>query len=301
MSAIGRVLLTASTVCVLSACGSNARSPTSPTPAPSPVTTLTGVWQVSYNGRSSRSCRTSSFGTQATVFRLTQQGRAVSGTMFDVEVSGSASADGSITLHGLVTEFGSRSEVRATLRPAQDSSNFTGQLTATLKQGVDPCGVSIDAQILEAHRVAIETSPSSFAGIWTGSFGVQDCSFVGWTFCTPVQKGTTSSLFLELTQAQSSVSGRLRLAHGISPLPTPYDAPVTGTATDRRLVLEGSVSTPVSGGRDILRLTGWSTTRDELGQMSGSFSYVEEFVTNSGVYSTTSQNVLVGVTLNATP
>jgi hypothetical protein len=234
------------------------------------------------------------------VFRLLQEDAFVRGTIFDVDVSGTQTPDAtSVALNGSTTQFGLRSGVQATIVPTKDLSSFTGTLNATLREGPSaPCGTRIYGQIIDAHRVPFDTSTSSFAGVWTGSFGVDDCSFVRWTYCYPIQKGHTASLYLELNQVGSSMSGKLRLNHGTSALPTPYDMTVKGIVSDGRLALEGSLTTSSSGGQSVLRLTDWSTTRDDLGRMAGSFSYIDEYDSAGTIASTTSHNVLVGVTLN---
>ena len=231
------------------------------------------------------------------MLRLSQKDALVTGTIFDVDVSGTRTPDAtSIPVNGSTTQFGLRSAVQATIVPAPDLSSFTGTLNAALREPVSgfltTCGgTHIYGQIIDALRVPFDTSTSSFAGVWTGYFGVDDCSFVGWGYCYPVQKGQTATLSLELNQVGSSVSGRL----GLNRAP---NMAVKGMVSGGRLVLEGSLTTLVSGGQTVVRLTDWSTTRDDLGRMTGSFSYVDEFVMSTGrINSTTSHNVLVGVGL----
>jgi len=276
---------------VLIAAAGCGRSPSSPTP-PSTIG-LSGVWQVTYTGRYSPvGCRTSAYTTLTTTFRLVQTGTSVAGTIFDVDVSGTADADGNATLSGDVTQFGSRSTAHATLHPTSDGSSFTGALQATvgLSTTLPLCGYSVDAQIVEAHRIPFESSEGSYAGVWEGSFGVQECSFVGWTYCYPAQQGTTSSLTLRATQAGQTVDGTLRILA--------MEIPVTGTVAGGKLVLQGSATQVVSGGRVTVRITEWSTSRDALGRMTGSFSHEHRFDQDNGqTLSTTSHNVLAGVRL----
>ena len=49
------------------------------------------------------------------------------------------------------------------------------------------------------------------------------------------------------------------------------------------LTLQASKSWPVSGATEVLRITTWSTTRDAVGRMQGSFRYVYEINWNAGV------------------
>jgi hypothetical protein len=270
-------------------CGHSPSSPSSSTSA----LTLTGIWQVTYSGRYSPvGCRTPAYTTLTTTFGLVQNGTSVSGTIFDVDVGGTADADGNVTLSGDVTQFGSRSTARATLHPTSDRSNFTGAVQATIGQSttLPLCGYSVDAQIVEAHRIPFDSSEGSYAGVWEGSFGVQECSFVGWTYCYPAQQGTTSSLTLRATQTGQTVDGTLRILA--------MEIPVTGTIAGGQLVLQGSATTVVSGGREVVRITDWSTSRDSLGRMTGSFSHEHRYEQDNGqTFSTTSHNVLVRVWL----
>jgi hypothetical protein len=267
------------------------RSPSSPS-APAAVS-LSGIWQVTYIGRYSPvGCRTPAYTTLTTTFRLVQTGTSVAGTIFDVDVSGTADAVGTATLSGDVTQFGSRSTARATLHPTSDGSSFTGTLQATIGQSTTTpaCNYSVDAQIVDAHRIPFDTSEASYAGVWDGSFGVQECSFVGWTYCYPVQQGTESSLTLRVAQAGQTVDGTLRVLA--------MEIPVTGTIAGGQLVLQGSAVKVVSGGREVVSITDWSTSRDSLGRMTGSFSHEHRFEQDNGqTFSTTSRNVLAGVRL----
>src|SRR5689334_8774623 len=167
-------------------CGRSPSSPSAPT-----AVNLSGIWQVTYSGRYNVGCRTPTFPTLTTTFRLVQNGATVSGTIFDVDVSGTADADGNATLSGDVAQFGSRNIARATLHTTADGSGFTGVLEATigLSSSTPLCSFSVDAQIVEAHRIPFDTSDASYAGVWQGAFGVQECSFVGWTYCYPVKQG----------------------------------------------------------------------------------------------------------------
>jgi hypothetical protein len=268
-------------------CGRNPSSPTPPSAA-----TFSGIWQVTYSGRYDVGCRTPAFPTLTTTFRLVQNGTGVSGTIFEVDVSGTADTDGNVTLSGDVAQFGSRNIARATLHATSDGSGFTGSLQATIGRSSNTplCSFSVDAQIVEAHRVPFDTSEASYAGVWQGSFGVQECSFVGWTYCDPVPLGTESSLTLRLEQGGQTVNGTLSVLA--------MEVPVTGTIAGGRLVLQGSAIQAVSGGRITVRITDWSTSRDSLGRMTGLFSYERRFEQDNGqTFSTTSHNVLAGVTL----
>lgn len=282
-----------------SACGEE--SPASPSPLPSAAPTLTGVWEVTYTGRFGSGCRTSGSGTRTTVFRLSQQGETVTGTIFDVDVTGSVSAGSTdVPLTGMTTQFGYRSQVRATIRPNSDFTGFTGPLVAALSQGgtgLSVCGASIDAQITEARRVPYNSASTNFTGVWEGQFGVQDCTTINWTYCYPVMRGEMSLFYADLVQTGSSVSGRMVLHSGVLPAPAPeQDIHVTGTVNGNQLTLRGALTSP--DGRHTLEITDWATARDEFGRMTGTFTYVESYlVFGTQLNSTTSHNVLVGVEL----
>jgi hypothetical protein len=250
---------------------------------------LSGIWQVNYSGRFYSGCRTPGSVPTPTFFRFTQNGDAVAGTIFDVDVSGVLSADGRLNLNGEVTRFGATSVVRSSLRVPTDLSGFTGSFTVFLDGSV-PCGRVIEGQILSTERVPT-TGVSNFDAEWSGTFGVEDCSpFVGYTDCFPVPKGAGATLVLRLVQTGSTVTGTLRLYNGVMA--------VTGAVAGGRLVLdEASVAIPISGGQDVVWLTQWSSTRDEFGRMTGTFSYTFERTLVGRVLLSTSHNTLVSVTL----
>lgn len=288
----------------LAACsrGSSTRlSTTEPSPfSPPAVEGFSGIWRVSYRMVRGVGCNTFPSGqTAETVFRFAQTGDSVVGSMFGADVTG-LEAQGEATLSGLklpAASFDSRVEVRATLRLVDQIASFTGTFHVVQTFAVS-CGIPLafDAEILTANRVPFDSSPASYAGTWRGNYVVQSCTKIGWRDCYPEQAGGSYSFYLELIQAGSSVTGRLILDHAPSLGSGDYDIVVTGSGDAGQLVLRGTWKS--TDGRSSTRLLTWSTTRDVLGRMNGSFSYTSDYQTISDVYSSTYDATTVGVSLD---
>ena len=52
--------------------------------------------------------------------------------------------------------------------------------------------------------------------------------------------------------------------------------PVTGVIASNGLTLDGDATSFAAGFPNVVRLTSWSTTRDDVGRMVGRFSYRQE-------------------------
>jgi hypothetical protein len=225
--------------------------------------------------------------------------------MFGADMNG-IEAQGEVALNGVkqpAASFDSRVEVMATLRLTDQSLGLTGTLhVVQTSAAYSSCGIpySFDAQIVTASRVALDESAASYGGIWRGTYVVQSCTKIGWLNCWPEIAGEPYTFYLELTQNGSSVTGRVALAH--PPVTSSgccdYDIAVTGTVAGGLLVLQGSWTS--ADGRNTTRLLTFGATRDMLGRMNGSLSYVSDFQVSTGLNSSTYDATLVSVTLDPT-
>lgn len=115
-------------------------------------------------------------------------------------------------------------------------------------------------------------SAPPFTGHWRGSYVVRQCVPVGWPSCevVPEQVNQVYPLDLVLTQSGSTVSGTLQVVE--SPVMT---VPVTGTASVNALTIGGNVTNPVFNrvSTDTIRIRRWATTRDNLDNLQGTFSF----------------------------
>lgn len=272
-------------------------SPTTPTADHSD---FSGIWQGEYRVRSclgGRTCTLFQGQTLRFLLRLSQAGTNVVGvlTLGDTVASGvnldavNVNVTGTISPTGALTLTGSR--------PAASPTDANGELQVTkfavqrdvqrgltgtleynarysLEQNHETTSVSWTGDVTTARRVAdAGTHPGSFAGRWAGNYVVRQCVPVGWTICLPEMANHVYAFDLRLTQSGSMLTGTMRWS-----FPAPDNQlPVTGRVSADSLVVEGSASGVQSGvDADVLRLGQWTTTRDDLGRMFGSFQFVRE-------------------------
>ena len=280
------------------ACG----SPTTPTTlSPAERSDFSGAWQGEYQVTAcdgTRNCFAYR-GTQRTFsLRLSQTGNGVVGVLtvggvvaggFDIgggvsiDVTGAVSSDGLLTLTGTrpsasafdssgdtqVTRFAVRRDIQHGL-----TGSFGYVVRYTPQQNPETGSISWAGDVTSASRVGnVGPQPSSFAGHWVGNYIVRQCVPVGWTFCLPEMASHVYLFDLRLAQSGTTLTGTMAWS-------SPARAnmlDVAGRISQDSLTLEGSATGVQSGvDADVLRLTGWATTRDDLGRMRGSFSFVRE-------------------------
>jgi hypothetical protein len=115
----------------------------------------------------------------------------------------------------------------------------------------------------------------SFTGRWTGTYIVRGCTTVGWPSCDGLERQVDHvyALDVSLTQSGSAVSGTAQVTDSNF-----WTIPVTGTATTNSLTVAGTFANPVLNLliSDTVRITGWSTTRDDSGRLHGTFVFRRE-------------------------
>ena len=287
-----RWVITALAVTVL-ACG----NPATPTAlSPGERSDFSGVWQGEYQVTACDGARNcfAYRGTQRTFsFRLSQTGTNVFGVLtvggvvnigggVSVEVSGTVNQSGLLTLTGSRTAasaFDSNGDVQVTRFAMQRDiqRGLTGSLEYVVRytpqQNPETGSISWAGDLTTASRVGDDTQPSSFTGHWVGNYIVRQCVPVGWTLCWPEMANHIYPFDLRLTQSGTTLTGTMAWS---SPAPANMLA-VTGRTSLDFLIVEGTATGVQSGvDADVLRITEWATTRDNLGRMQGSFSFVRE-------------------------
>jgi hypothetical protein len=205
-------------------------------------------------------------------------------------MTGTVQSDGSMTLQGgdswpaipcqpagswQIVLWNGRHDVR--------TDTISGDFTFVTQKHLSSCYYTPDLMV-NATNMSLSRGnipDESFAGHWQGTYAVPRCTPVGWSTCYPSPPPTGEvSLDLQLTQSGTAVSGTAT----VIPISNSTPFPVNGTiAPDgSSLVLTGSRTWPSSNGTDIVRLTSWSTTRDTIGRLQGTFSYIEEYLVMSG-------------------
>jgi hypothetical protein len=115
-------------------------------------------------------------------------------------------------------------------------------------------------------------SRPAFSGHWVGSYVVRQCASVEGSSCdvAPERVNQAYPLDLILTQSGTTVSGMLQVVE--SPVMT---VPVTGDVSSDTLAIGGSVTNPVFNrvATDNIRITRWTTTRDNRDNLAGTFSF----------------------------
>jgi len=315
----------------VTSCGD--KPPTSPSvtsgPPPSPVAQLPsvlGAWVGTYHVScpGSPNCGTVTGGppTLPQPFSLVvnQTGDALSGQInlsgwinLVADVTGTIAQDGTISLQGgsswpaddFCTPAGGWHIASWNTRYDSRTDMITGGFSFVTQKHLSSCyydqNLTVNGSSASFVRGRAPNAP--FEGHWQGTYIVRTCTPVGWPFCYPQQAGEFP-FDLTLTQHGTTVSGTLGFFSG-----TPPDGiPVTGTvgADGVTLTLQVSWSRPVSGATEVLRLTAWTTARDAVGRMQGSFSFIDEVHWNAGinqgtVYSSTYDVALRSVILVPSP
>jgi len=203
-------------------------------------------------------------------------------------VSGTISADGTITLHGgnswpaagfcvpagewRLESWNARFDAR--------TNTIAGAFAFVTQKHLSSCYYQQD---LPVNAMSMTLSPgvipkAPFAGHWLGTYLVVNCRTVGWNTCIPSPSGEVA-INLQLSQDGATVTGS---ATGISfANSTPLPVAATGVV-DPALNLTRSRSEIVGGGTHTIRITRWSTARDAVGLLQGTFTYVDEVSWTSG-------------------
>lgn len=193
-----------------------------------------------------------------------------------MDVSGSVRLSGELTLSGTERSMGRvRPETQLTEFTGRlnGAGELTGELTIATRFEQPPAltspVVTITADIEPVLR-GPAASDSSFTGDWIGGYVVRDCSVIGWSGCYPEELNEPYGFRLSLAQTGSAVSGTLDLRGAAFP--------ITGTVETDTLTISGVGEERHSGGRSFLRIAHWTTRRDRVGRMTGSFGYVRETI-----------------------
>ena len=266
-------------------------SPTTPTAEQSD---FSGVWQGEYlvtacsSGRVCIPFQNKPL-SQSFSVRLSQTGTSVIGVLtiggfLNVDVAGTLDPGGVLTLTGsrpAASAFDPTGDVQVTRLAVQRDSErgLTGKIEYvsryTVEQNHETAAVSWAGDVTTARRLRdAGPQPSSFGGRWGGNYVVRRCVAVGWTFCSPGEQDAHVYTFdVRLTQNGATLTGTMAWS---SPAPDNV-LPVTGTVSLDTLTIQGSATAPASGvDANVLRITRWTTTRDDLGRMHGSFGFVRE-------------------------
>jgi hypothetical protein len=189
-----------------------------------------------------------------------------------VPVTGEMTPAGELVLTGrkAPATSGDREVEVTTLRVRLRDGFTTGALEYVVRIPPGPFvfgDVRHAGQITGAHRArsASGFDTTLFGGSWRGRFAVRDCSWVAWLWCYPHREVEVHSFELNLSQTGSQVVGTLTIS--------PTVIAVSGAVTDGVLELRGQSSRVISGGSEEARLTAWSSRRDAVGNMTGTFAF----------------------------
>lgn len=273
----------------LAACG---RAPTSPPSQGSPpvatASDFAGTWEIEFQVEQCsgyRHCFSFIGGTRTVMVRVLRSGDGYEGVFVigsdAIDVRGSASAAGELTLHGLIqtpfpNAYGSFDlelmDFRASMTPQGLSGTVAYRIRGMIDSGTVSNGV-LGGRIVRAQR---KEAGADFSGTWGGRMAVWSCASAGSSYCYPEERHYLHPLELQLTQSGTQASGTMKIRSKV--------IPVSGTVSGAALTLTGS--TPSSGGATIL--TSFLAQRDKLGRLKGTFSYT----TSAGaVLSTTYDHV----------
>jgi hypothetical protein len=247
---------------------------------------VSGVWRGQYRITSSSGDRHCYCVGQTRSFflRLTQIGLQVVGVLggdeiIAVDLSGVVTRTEEVTLTGFkpaAGAFDAYGEIHVTRfvvrlsAPTGLAGTLEWVVVFTSDHNRETNMISTTAEILNATRTSEFPSASSLEGHWKGRYIVRGCLLAGWTFCRE-QQHQTYTFHLSLTQTGATVSGILTLIQGFS-----GRMPVNGITAAGALTLDGSVTQQVSGGTEVVRIVAWTTRRDGIGHMSGSFQFIRE-------------------------
>jgi hypothetical protein len=307
-----RRLLLASTVISIVACSNS----TAPTAAFNPLD-FNGAWQIDEKVTScsgSRQCVFAVGATKQLSLRLLQSGTNVSGVIglapnaFNgqhIPVDGTIAADGTLRMTGVKSAASALdTEVRVTAfllrRDAQQGLVGSIETSSRYPPGGEVSSGSERGDVIAGARRAADTSgfAMSLSGRWRGEFVIRRCVPTGEAFCLAERADNLYVFDLVLTQSGSTVNGSFFMNPGPGSPMT-----VIGSSSAGVLTLSGSASGIQSGvDPDLILLTGWSTIRDAVGQMHGTFTYRREAHWTDPrqqppVWATDFDAELVGVTL----
>ena len=270
------------TVLLAAACGGSPASPSST--AGSLSDAFAGVWQVEYRVTEcsgERHCAQFIGQVRQAALRLARMDTSFEGAFTivgeTISVTGSLGPDGELALKGLrPAVLPSDLEVEIVrLRLRRGITGLSGDLEYTIR---GPSNVSFfgfarqKGDIITAKRTAnISASPLdlNFTGSWKGQFVVRECTSAGWPSCYPYGMDRVHSFTLSLRQIGSDVEGSLTIS--------PLTIPVSGMVAAGTLELRGSQNRPISGGSEVVHITSWSTRRDIVGRMTGTFAFTLEW------------------------
>ena len=198
-------------------------------------------------------------------------------------VDGTVAPDGSMTMRGgdswpssgFCLPAGGWNIVSWNARYDAPTDQITGVFTYTTQKHLSSCyyesQLMVNATNVVLRRGAVVDR--SFAGHWQGTYKIAKCTDVGWTNCALFIPDYEPQFNLRLSQSGSTVTGELtNIPYGNS---TPL--PVSGSAASApALTLSGARPQGIGVGTETFRLTAWNVTRDDIGRMSGTFSYIDE-------------------------
>jgi len=279
------------------ACGG---SPTSAQPGAA-ASRYAGTWLVDFvveTCSGNRQCVHSLGDTRQFQLRLVEDAGGLTGVftlngMTTTAVSGQAGANDELTLAGFTPAafpgvVGSNSmeaRLQGRLRTGSRASGTVEYAMRGVPQGDFFGDYVVRGRIVSAARLPDEgLTENSFAGTWRGWVAIRSCSFSGWTFCTPMRRDAMQPIELRLVQAGSDVTGSMTLGS------TSLD--VTGTASGSRLVLRGARDRVVSGGREVMTILEWSSTRDKAGLLRGVFRYQAQYLMDTGAENQTTYDLI---------
>ena len=269
--------------------------------SPSPVTaSLAGSWAGAYTPVCPSSANCASVGAapnagQPLALVLGQSGTSLTGQINlagwlqrVADVTGSVDDNGVMSLNGgmswpatgFCTPAGSWRLTAWNARHDRLTDAIFGSFSYVTQKHLSSCyyrdSLDVNAVQLTLQRGRMSVQP--FTGHWQGTRTVIGCRAVGWQRC--LNDSGEFPFELQLSQTGQSVTGRLS---GISGSPS-GGISVTGTIADdgRALTIGGSIGQDVSSAIQTFRITGWSTIRDEIGRLQGSFSYVDEIRWTAG-------------------
>jgi hypothetical protein len=297
---MGLMLVAASMACSSPHAPSETTSPSHGQPTPIP--NVTGLWQGQIRVTTCSGVLCENGQVYDFSLRAVQNGSQVT-ALLDVthvarlDLNGAIDAHGDLMLSGSAVPGSNSAQLTQCALRLVSGAQLVGTLSLDFKAG--RYGSSMTAEVFSATNVDPNMpvfGPLPFAGHWQGYFSIRSCTFVGWKDCWPEVPTESYAFDLVLNQTDDSVTGQLTL----SGHPVALNGRVSFDG--RTLTLQGEMTRQVSGATEVTWLTGSSITRDTIGHMQGSFSYVFEARWNAGVnsgttYSTSYVADLVSVVL----
>lgn len=196
------------------------------------------------------------------------------------DVTGTVAPDGTISLQGgmswpagvcqpggewRLTTWNTRYDARA--------DSITGAFSFVTQKHLNSCNY-LPALSVEVTRISLSRGPlagPNFAGHWQGTVVATGCTTVGWSTCFPPNGGDVFEM--NLLQDGTQIRGTLGAAFALT---------VTGSVDGNVLRLNAVHVAPESGGVRTLRVADWSTQRDTVGRLTGTYRLIDEFVWTAG-------------------